>query len=143
MSVLGIFGTLGITDALDIFGTRYDKSFDEDFPKGIRFGMSEKEIAQVEGYNYEKSGGDGETYTHMHYKEFYKDWTFTLSHNKLTFVFLAMPKEYAWDILEKYGEADEETDTGYYYWYGMVGDTKCVLGFEWTINGPGITFEAR
>lgn len=142
-SVLGIFGILGKTDVLEIFGNQYDKSFDEDFPKGIKFGMSEEEIARVEGYDYTRYERDnGESF--MHYDSNDDHWIFSLSNNKLKSIYIAMPEEYAWRRLEKYGEADEVTRFGNYYWYGTVGDTKCVLGYEWgRVSGPGMTFEAR
>lgn len=116
-------------------GNKYDKSFDNDFPRGIRFGMTEAEVAEVIGNNYTKEDVFDDRIIMK-----YPDGTiFRLDNDKLTSVFIAMPKTQAISILKKYGDVDKKKN-GFYFWYGTVDNVKCSLCSTKNRSTSGIDF---
>lgn len=110
--------------------TKYNKSFDEDFPEDISFGMSVEEVLDdfkvLSDFGFEvKCYPADDTRTIVEcLGNIYR-----FDDDKLTSIYLNCSETTRRSIVEKYGKADK-IKNGFYFWYGRIDGVKCYMSYE-------------
>ena len=136
ISITAVIVLVVIIASLSSFG-KGKHVFDEDFPKGIEFGMTVEEVKKIWGKNCDVTDTAIVGRVAVKYSNGY---IFRFDDGKLTSVFIEVSQKKLNSVLDKYGEPDRKKD-GFSTWYGTANGKKCSLWYQSNRSTSGIEFD--